>query len=160
MIDTLRRRELGIIAMAVFGSFVHPAAADARSIHASAGEAMDRNFDDYGEFIVDGDEGFSVTRTATSRARWTVPLQFDTAGAKTIVVTGKSGVDEPLVCQALAMDRLGNIAASSNAGFFTPSPSFGTVTLNMTVPPDTIVFMLCSLGGDSASHLLGADFNP
>jgi hypothetical protein len=160
VIDTFGRRELGIIAMVVFGSFVHPAAADARSVHASAGEAVDRNFDDYGEFIVDAEEGFSVTRTATGRARWMVPLQFDTAGAKTIVVTGKSGVNEPIVCQAVAMDRLGNIAASSNAGFLTPSPSFGTVTLNMTVPPDTIVFLLCSLGGDSASHLLGADFNP
>jgi hypothetical protein len=158
----LTQRCFATIGMVVLGGFLHPGAADARRTHASVGMSIDARADNYDFHTAELEGGLAITRAGTvgHTNRWMIPLVFDTVGAKTIVVTGRDTLARGLTCQAVALNRLGTVVSFSNAGTFTPSPSFGTITLNMPpVPAGSVAVVLCAVGGDDEVLLLGADYN-
>lgn len=107
--------------------------------------------------------GTAVTSTKSSgHASWGVPLNFDTTGAKTILVRGKVSGSGTLQCQAAALDSVGNVASLSSVGSFTPTASFTSISLSLSsVPAGSVGLVVCTFGGGSTvSFLLGVDYTP
>jgi hypothetical protein len=152
---TYFNRLLTIGSLAALSLAVPVESAAARTTPASAGVCTD------GTQCASVSQGptLGVVNTSANDLAWTVPLQVDTSGAKTITVRGRVQPAGGILCVAIAIRTDGTTASLSGFVSFPANGLASSITLPLSsVPTGALVYVSCSISASQTAELIGAQY--